>query len=374
MIVVCALGAFPGAAAAQDASAWLDAAASSARPPAGVVGSTTLYGLFGGRLRLDTRDAGGFDLFARGGRGGGPDPANWTEGEAGWEIGRANRHIAWGARTTVFGLSYAQPFQYRAYGGTLEPRVSMGAGRSVLALRGDLRRGGWRLTLPATDSSSAPSGTLAVSGGALSLARAVGGAWLEAGAEGYHGAYDGWFSGGFASGTLSRGPVDVGVTARAWSTPIGSEVGVAGSLTFAASDAASVRLEIGRSMTDPLYGTPGSLGASIGVALRLASVDASWRRSPVVELGAGGPAGRRARFRLRAPQAHTVGLAGDFTGWRPRTMERNGEDWTVELTIPAGLHHFAFLVDGREWRVPADAPGVSADEWGRKNATLVVEP
>ena len=54
-------------------------------------------------------------------------------------------------------------------------------------------------------------------------------------------------------------------------------------------------------------------------------------------------------------------------------MARDGDDWVLELTIPAGVHHFSFLLDGRIWFVPAEAPGIAADEWGRKNATLVVE-
>ena len=46
--------------------------------------------------------------------------------------------------------------------------------------------------------------------------------------------------------------------------------------------------------------------------------------------------------------------------------------WAVELSVPEGTHHFGFLVDG-DWFVPVDAPDTVPDEWGRRNATLVVE-
>ncbi len=356
---------------------WLDAAASSARPPAGIVGRTAVYGLFGGRLSVDTRAAGGLDAYVRGGRGDGPSPASWAEGAAAWEVGGANHRFAWAARASAFGLDYSEPFDYRALGGALQSRISANLDANVLTLRGDLRRGGWHLTGPTADTlavDSLGSGVLALTGGSLTLGRMIGPAWIEAGAESYRGAYDGWFTGGLASASVSKGPLDFGLVARAWETPIGAELAVAGSASFSATEAATVRLELGRYATDPLYGTPGSLGASLGISVRLASVHGRSRPRPTVELGAAGPDGRRVRFRLRAPTAQTVALAGDFTDWRPRPMSRAGDDWLLELTIPTGVHHFAYLVNGQEWRVPGDAPGVTADEWGRKNATLVVDP
>jgi hypothetical protein len=40
--------------------------------------------------------------------------------------------------------------------------------------------------------------------------------------------------------------------------------------------------------------------------------------------------------------------------------------------VPAGAHHYGFLADG-EWYLPADEPSAVQDEWGRKNAILVIE-
>ena len=113
--------------------------------------------------------------------------------------------------------------------------------------------------------------------------------------------------------------------------------------------------------------------ASVGVALRLFSSRPTPVRQPLAELGESGSGGRVTRFRLHAPAARSVALAGDFTDWQPRSMARKGADWTIELTVPPGVHHFAFLVNGKTWTVPREAQGVSTDEWGRRNATIVVD-
>ncbi len=338
-----------------------------------MIGRTTFYGLFGGRLRVDTRDAGGLDAYVRGGRGGGPEVSSWLEGEAAWELGGVAHHLAWATRVSAFGLDYTQPFDYRAFGASVQPRLSRALGASILTLRGDLRRGSWTLAVPPLTPDTPSAGNLSLTGGSLTLGRLVGPAWLEAGAETYDGAFAGWFTGGVASASLSSGAFDLGLTARAWSTPIGSEVSAVGSVAYTPTDAATVRLQLGRYPTDPLYGTPGSFGASLGVSVRVGSVRMA-ARNRVVEVLSADDAGRKARFRLEDARARTVALAGDFTDWRPLPMTRTGDAWLLEVTVPAGVHHFAFLVNGREWVVPADAPGVSADEWGRKNATLVVDP
>jgi 1,4-alpha-glucan branching enzyme len=67
-----------------------------------------------------------------------------------------------------------------------------------------------------------------------------------------------------------------------------------------------------------------------------------------------------------------VQVLGDFTVWEPVSMQARGGLWTVDLDVPAGTHHFGFLVDGA-WYLPDDAPDAVPDEWGRRSATMVVE-
>lgn len=369
MWLALAVGAVaPTGVTAQGVSAWLDAAASSARPPGGAVGNSILYGLLGGRIRVATSDAGVFDASGRGGRGGGAQPSQWLEGSAGWELARAGRRAAWGLRGEGFGLDYSHPFDYRAAGATIQPRISAAAGRAVLTLRGDARRGTWKVV----GDSGSTSGDLALTGGDASVGGLVGPTWVQMDGEAYRGALDGWFTGGTATMWATRGPVGFGVSAGAWSTPRGREGAFSGSVALNAG-AVMLRADIGRTPTDPLFGTPASFAASVGASVRLTGRETARRRPPIVELTDAPGAGQHARFRLHRPTAHAVALAGDFTDWRPRPMVRDGDDWSLDLDISPGVHHFAFLVDGRDWVVPAEAPGAAEDEWGRRNATLVIE-
>src|SRR6266550_1915659 len=59
------------------------------------------------------------------------------------------------------------------------------------------------------------------------------------------------------------------------------------------------------------------------------------------------------RFVLVAPDAKQVSLAGTFNRWDPQAtpLVRVGATgvWTATLTLPAGQHQYAFVVDGARW-------------------------
>ena len=57
------------------------------------------------------------------------------------------------------------------------------------------------------------------------------------------------------------------------------------------------------------------------------------------------------RFVLVAPEAKQVSLAGTFNQWDARAtpLVRAGNVWTATLTLPAGQHQYAFVVDGARW-------------------------
>ena len=80
----------------------------------------------------------------------------------------------------------------------------------------------------------------------------------------------------------------------------------------------------------------------------------------------------RVEFRLPSNGASTVAVLGDFSQWDTVEMTVDDEGWWVELVIPTGTYHFGFMVDG-EWFIPDNAPDTVPDEWGRRNATLVLE-
>jgi hypothetical protein len=69
-----------------------------------------------------------------------------------------------------------------------------------------------------------------------------------------------------------------------------------------------------------------------------------------------GPAERPApqvyvQFRFEAPGASHVALAGSFTNWEPDHVMRQtvAGTWSILIPLPAGIHDYAFVVDGTEW-------------------------
>ncbi|MCD6320789.1 glycogen-binding domain-containing protein [Candidatus Bipolaricaulota bacterium] len=67
-------------------------------------------------------------------------------------------------------------------------------------------------------------------------------------------------------------------------------------------------------------------------------------------------------FALVAPEAHSVAVLGDFSGWQPIALSDPDGDgvWTLVLKLPPGRYEYAYLVDGH-W-VGQDP---SADEYVR---------
>ncbi|MBI4347721.1 MAG: hypothetical protein HY553_12760 [Elusimicrobia bacterium] len=61
------------------------------------------------------------------------------------------------------------------------------------------------------------------------------------------------------------------------------------------------------------------------------------------------PAMRFVEFKLRAPNAKQVLLAGDFNQWRPETLpleKASGGFWHTLLPLPPGRYSYLFQVDG----------------------------
>lgn len=129
--------------------------------------------------------------------------------------------------------------------------------------------------------------------------------------------------------------------------------------------------------SDPARGAPG--GRYAVVSMRLASRAPALREAIYRTEGYTAPIiarpvvasfrmqtvrGEVRRIRIRAPGAHRVELAGDFTDWSARAFASDGSDgWQIELVIPAGAHHFNVRVDAGAWGVPPDV-SVVRDEFG----------
>jgi hypothetical protein len=79
------------------------------------------------------------------------------------------------------------------------------------------------------------------------------------------------------------------------------------------------------------------------------------------------------QFSVRAPQARTVELIGDFTSWVPVELHRSSNDvWITTLPILPGKYEMNTRIDGGKWLVPQGLLSVS-DEFGGAVGILVIE-
>jgi hypothetical protein len=169
--------------------------------------------------------------------------------------------------------------------------------------------------------------------------------------------------------------LQVGLRMDVWWTPHARET--TGGLTVAIPVGRdwSLRGFLGRTEPDPLtLATASGGGGGLLLGRRLFGHTGGGSTPPLHEVLARTPGTATVRITVQVPpDAEMVELAGDFSVWEPLPMRRVGEDWTLDLEVPEGLHHFGFFVDG-EWYVPDEARDAVPDEWGRQSLTLLVEP
>ncbi len=124
----------------------------------------------------------------------------------------------------------------------------------------------------------------------------------------------------------------------------------------------------------PAYALAGVLLAlTLPLALRevaaptghLAVAEDSSRRAPPVYV----------QFRLEAPGARHVALAGSFTEWQPNYIlkETSPGVWTALVPLRPGVHDYAFVVDGEHWIADPHALQV-ADDFGGVNSRISLPP
>lgn len=78
------------------------------------------------------------------------------------------------------------------------------------------------------------------------------------------------------------------------------------------------------------------------------------------------------QFRLNV-EASSVQLAGTFTNWEPAYALHEVAPglWTVTVSLPEGVHDYAFVVDGREWKTDPYAFSID-DGFGATASRLAV--
>jgi hypothetical protein len=81
----------------------------------------------------------------------------------------------------------------------------------------------------------------------------------------------------------------------------------------------------------------------------------------------------QATIELAAAHSATAPMiAGDFTNWQPRPMQRSGDSWIYRAALPPGVYNFSFVDAQGKWFVPEAYPGRKADGMGGVVAVLVV--
>ena len=84
---------------------------------------------------------------------------------------------------------------------------------------------------------------------------------------------------------------------------------------------------------------------------------------------------RNVEFRILAPNAKWVGIAGDFNGWKPDSLtarrDRSGV-WRATAMLSAGTHEYKFVVDG-SWITDPTCSRRAINAFGSENSVLVVK-
>ncbi len=230
----------------------------------------------------------------------------------------------------------------------LEARLGVAGQRSVLAEVAEGR------VLPVADAR------LSLAKGRVSLAAEVRG-WSAD--EGEH-----VYAGGTAQ--LAAGPLVLWGSAGAWTRGGVDATPWAAGARLAVGERLALEVSARGHAFDPLYRTETDRSVIFATSVRLGG---RARRLPAsAPVPAAYEAGR-ATVRLRASDAagHPA-IAGDFTGWKPQPMKREGDHWIFGVPLAPGVYHYAFVSEDGRWFVPESVPGRQSDGMGGHVAVLVV--
>lgn len=79
-------------------------------------------------------------------------------------------------------------------------------------------------------------------------------------------------------------------------------------------------------------------------------------------------------FSFKAPEAQSVLLAGDFTGWQQAPVELKKDKsgtWKKSISLPPGRYEYRLLVDG-QWRDDPNCNQRNPNQFGGENCVCVV--
>jgi 1,4-alpha-glucan branching enzyme len=79
-------------------------------------------------------------------------------------------------------------------------------------------------------------------------------------------------------------------------------------------------------------------------------------------------------FKLYAPQARQVSLAGSFNNWNTKTLSAKKDsrgNWAVKVNLKPGRHEYKFLVDG-SWLNDPNCRSYIPNTFGSQNCVVEV--
>lgn len=80
-------------------------------------------------------------------------------------------------------------------------------------------------------------------------------------------------------------------------------------------------------------------------------------------------------FKLYAPQARKVILAGSFNNWSTKTVSAKKDtkgNWTAKISLKPGRHEYKFLVDG-SWITDPRCHNYTTNSFGTQNCVVEVK-
>jgi len=80
-------------------------------------------------------------------------------------------------------------------------------------------------------------------------------------------------------------------------------------------------------------------------------------------------------FKLYAPQAKRVNLAGSFNDWDTKMLAAKKDskgNWTAKASLRPGRHEYKFIVDG-SWLNDPHCNSCVVNSFGTKNCTVEVK-
>ena len=80
-------------------------------------------------------------------------------------------------------------------------------------------------------------------------------------------------------------------------------------------------------------------------------------------------------FKLYAPGARQVSLAGSFNSWNTKTLSAKKDsrgNWAAKVNLKPGRHEYKFFVDG-SWLNDPHCTSCIANSFGTQNCTLEVK-